>query len=77
LVNDATCVNSRVIVVASFEAISKVRSLRRPNASPDSLLGKIVGGAGKTSIRACFGMFYSAIPAETLGLTSGPYLSNY
>ncbi len=42
----------------------------RPTCAPDSLLGKILGGPGKTSIRAGFGIFYAAIPGETLGLVS-------
>ena len=41
-----------------------------PNVSQDSFLGRIIGGAGKTSIRASFGIFYAAIPGETLGLIS-------
>jgi carboxypeptidase family protein len=41
-----------------------------PSVSSDSLLGKVLGGAGKTSIRAGLGMFYVAIPEETLGLIS-------
>ena len=47
--------------------------------SPDSLLGKILGGPGKTSIRAGFGIFYSSIPGETLGLVSDnpPYGYTY
>jgi len=50
-----------------------------PNARQDSLLGKILGGPGKTSIRAGFGMFYVAIPGETLGLISdnAPYGFTY
>jgi hypothetical protein len=50
-----------------------------PNWSQDSLPGKIVGGPGKTSIRAGFGMFYMAIPGETLGLVSdnAPYGFTY
>ena len=39
-----------------------------PNGSQDSLLGKMIGAPGTTSIRASFGMFYAAIPGETLGL---------
>ena len=35
-----------------------------PDVQQDSLLGKITGGAGKTSIRASFGIFYAAIPGE-------------
>ena len=50
-----------------------------PNARQDSFLGKILGGPGKTSIRAGFGIFYAAIPGETLGLISdnAPYGFTY
>ena len=50
-----------------------------PNVRQDSLLGKIMGGPGKTSIRAGFGVFYAAIPGETLGLISdnAPYGYTY
>ena len=50
-----------------------------PNAAQDSLLGKILGGPGKTSIRAGFGIFYAAIQGETLGLISdnAPYGFTY
>ena len=50
-----------------------------PAAASDSLLGKILGGSGKTSIRAGFGMFYAAISGETLGLISdnAPYGFTY
>jgi hypothetical protein len=50
-----------------------------PNVSQDSLLGKIIGGPGKTSIRAGYGIFYAAIAGETLGLISdnAPYGYTY
>ncbi len=50
-----------------------------PNVRPDSFLGKLVGEPGKTSIRAGFGMFYSVIPGESLGLISdnAPYGFTY
>ncbi|MGB7281154.1 MAG: carboxypeptidase regulatory-like domain-containing protein [Candidatus Acidiferrum sp.] len=50
-----------------------------PNARPDSLLAKIIGGPGKTSIRVGYGIFYAAIPGETLGLISdnAPYGFTY
>src|SRR6202034_3385862 len=41
-----------------------------PNLSQDSFVGKIIGGSGKSSIRGGFGIFYAAIPGETLGLIS-------
>ncbi len=50
-----------------------------PSQSQDSLLGRITGGPGKTSIRAGFGIFYAAIQGETLGLISdnAPYGFTY
>ena len=50
-----------------------------PDVGQDSFLGKIVGGPGKTSIRAGFGIFYAAIQGETLGLISdnAPYGFTY
>jgi hypothetical protein len=39
-----------------------------PNARADSLLGKIIGGPGQTSIRAGFGIFYAAIPGRNFGI---------
>ncbi len=41
-----------------------------PYPDPDSVIGKILGGPGKTSIRAGFGIFYAAIAGESLGLIS-------
>ena len=42
-------------------------------------LAKILGGAGKTSIRASYGMFYTAIEALTIGVMSAnaPYGTTY
>ena len=51
-----------------------------PNASPgDSLYDKILGGPGKTSVRASFGMFYTAIEALTISVMSAnaPYGTTY
>ncbi len=50
-----------------------------PNVQDATLLRKILGGPGKTSIRAGFGMFYGLIPGETLGLISdnAPYGYTY
>ena len=50
-----------------------------PNAAGDGLLGKILGGPGKTSIRASYGMFYTAIEALTIGVMSAnaPYGTTY
>ena len=38
------------------------------DADRRQLLGKILGGPGKTSVRASYGMFYTAIEALTIGI---------
>ena len=50
-----------------------------PNANDDTLLGKILGGPGKTSIRVGFGMYYTAIEALTVGILAAnpPFGSTY
>ena len=50
-----------------------------PNVSGDGLLAKILGGPGKTSIRASYGMFYTAIEGLTIGVMSAnaPYGTTY
>ena len=50
-----------------------------PSWTKDSLLGKIIGESGTTSIHAGFGIFYTSIPGETLGLISdnAPYGFTY
>ena len=50
-----------------------------PSASGDGLLSKILGGPGKTSIRASYGMFYTAIEALSIGVMSAnaPYGTTY
>ena len=49
-----------------------------PNKS-DGILGKIIGGPGKTSIRAGFGMFYSIVQGASLAynLPQPPYGLSY
>jgi hypothetical protein len=42
-----------------------------PDAGRDTALGRILGGPGKTSIRAGFGMYYTAIEALTVGILAG------
>jgi hypothetical protein len=50
-----------------------------PDVSGDGVLAKILGGPGKTSIRASYGMFYTAIEALTIGVMSAnaPYGTTY
>jgi hypothetical protein len=50
-----------------------------PNASTDSFVGKILGGPGKTSLRAGFGMYYTSIEALTIGVlaANAPYGTTY
>jgi hypothetical protein len=50
-----------------------------PDGKGDGLLAKILGGPGKTSIRASYGMFYTAIEALTIGVMSAnaPYGTTY
>jgi hypothetical protein len=50
-----------------------------PTSSPDSFLGKILGGPGQTSLRAGFGTFYTAIEALTIGVlaANAPYGTTY
>src|SRR5580692_5908371 len=50
-----------------------------PNVAGDGLLAKILGSPGKTSIRASYGMFYTAIEALTIGVMSAnaPYGTTY
>ncbi|MGB7284120.1 MAG: TonB-dependent receptor, partial [Candidatus Acidiferrum sp.] len=50
-----------------------------PSASGDGWLARILGGTGKTSIRASYGMFYTAIEALAIGVMSAnaPYGTTY
>jgi hypothetical protein len=50
-----------------------------PSASGDGVLAKLLGGPGNTSIRASYGMFYTAIEALTIGVMSAnaPYGTTY
>ncbi len=50
-----------------------------PSVSGDGVFAKILGGPGKTSMRASYGMFYTAIEALTIGVMSAnaPYGTTY
>lgn len=50
-----------------------------PSVAGREALAKVLGGPGKTSIRASYGMFYTAIEALTIGVMSAnaPYGTTY
>jgi hypothetical protein len=50
-----------------------------PNAAADTALGKIVGGPGRSSVRAGFGLYYTSIEALTIGVlaANAPYGTTY
>jgi hypothetical protein len=50
-----------------------------PDIGSDNFLGKILGGTGKTSLRAGFGMYYTSIEALTIGVlaANAPYGTTY
>jgi hypothetical protein len=50
-----------------------------PRAAGDGMFARILGGPGKTSVRASYGMFYTAIEALTIGVMSAnaPYGTTY
>jgi Carboxypeptidase regulatory-like domain len=50
-----------------------------PSVSGDGVLAKLLGGPGNTSVRASYGVFYTAIEALTIGVMSAnaPYGTTY
>jgi len=50
-----------------------------PQAADDTLLGKLIGPAGSTSVRSSFGIFYNAIEAVEIGVlaANAPYGTTY
>ncbi len=50
-----------------------------PDIDSDNFLGKLLGGPGKTSVRAGFGLYYTSIEALTLGVlaANAPYGTTY
>jgi Carboxypeptidase regulatory-like domain len=50
-----------------------------PKADRDNFLGRVLGGSGKTSFRAGFGMYYTSIEALTIGVlaANAPYGTTY
>lgn len=50
-----------------------------PDVSTDTVFGKLLGGPGKTSLRAGFGMYFTSIEALTIGVlaANAPYGTTY
>ncbi len=69
----------RTLAPPGHEFSPRIGLAYSPDISPDALLGKILGGPGKTSIRAGFGMYYTSIEALTIGVlaANAPYGTTY
>ena len=65
--------------ISNFSFSPRVGLAWSPHAPDDSLLGKILGSAGTTSIRTGFGKFYSAIEALSVSVlaANSPYGTTY
>ena len=55
-------------LVPEGNRLRRASASRTRPASTHGLLGKILGGPGKTSIRAGYGMFYSVIQGNTIAI---------
>ena len=66
------------IAPSKFKFAPRIGIAWSPSKS-DGLLGKILGGPGKTSVRAGYGMFYSIVPGSSLAynLPQPPYGLSY
>jgi hypothetical protein len=69
----------RTLAPPGNEFSPRIGLVYAPHANADSLVGKIIGGPGKTSVRAGFGMFYTSIEALSLGVlaANAPYGTTY
>lgn len=69
----------RTLAPPGEEFAPRIGVVFAPQADSDSLWGKLLGGPGKTSVRAGFGMFYTAIEALTVGVlaANAPYGTTY
>jgi hypothetical protein len=65
--------------IQNFNFSPRIGFAWSPQISSDSLLGRIFGSPGSTSIRAGFGNYYSAIEALTIGVlaANAPYGTTY
>lgn len=69
----------RTIAPPGEEVSPRIGIAYSPSKDSDSLWGKLIGRAGKTSIRAGFGMYYTAVEALTVSVAAAnaPYGSTY
>jgi hypothetical protein len=68
-----------IAAVSNFSFVPRIGIAWAPSFSSGSLPGKILGEAGKSSLRAGFGIYASSVPGESLGLVSdnAPYGFTY
>ena len=55
----------------NLDFVPRIGVAYSPEGRDGALLGRLLGGPGKTSVRAGFGMYYTAIEALTLGILAG------
>jgi hypothetical protein len=69
----------RTLAPPGDEFAPRVGFAYSPSGDPGTLAGRLFGGPGKTSIRAGFGMFYTAIEALTVSVlaANAPYGTTY
>ncbi len=70
---------SRGIAPPGNEVAPRLGIAYSPAGDSSTFLGRLIGGAGKTSIRAGVGMFYTSIEALTVSVAAGnaPYGTTY
>jgi hypothetical protein len=72
-------VKGRGIAPPGNELSPRIGIAYSPAADESTFWGKLLGGPGKTSIRAGFGMFYTSVEALTVSVAAGnaPYGTTY
>lgn len=70
---------ARTIAPPREEFSPRIGMAYSPKADSGSFVGKLIGSPGETSLRAGFGMFYTAIEALTVSVAAGnaPYGTTY
>jgi hypothetical protein len=72
-------VTNTIAPIGNLDFAPRVGLAWSPQAAQDSLLEKLLGGPGTTSIRASVGNFYTSIPALSIGVlaANAPYGTTY